>query len=339
MLPRGEIWQSLRADALTVVPPGTILRSGEPATLANWLSVGSYTASRTSRERIALYASAQDVGAAFLGDASLYLDASIEHAFSLRHAFRGDAWVSEGWSVVAVYYWAFYLITAWGRLLGRTSIFLDDSRTRSLVALSGGQSIAAGTYRLTLSASNDAGRVHIEIRKASASRVHDSSWRVWKEALSTRVRESRNSDGSKDELDYYETILKSFNVLGETWPSDLRNAANYAPVFGYRAVRRSASAFDISQMRTDAGASFDDCLGRLRQNCNALTRGEIRNQSRLVTRILLDLTYLLHSSFVQMYSEVLERRAIDRRWANLRGQFISDISPRFPVAQWPISNL
>lgn len=339
MLPRAEIWQGLRTEALSAVPAGTTLRLGEPATVANWLSLGSYTATRPSRNRIVLDASAQEVGAAFLGDASLYLDASLEHAYSLRYAFRSESWSSDGWALVAAYYWAFYLVTAWDRLLGGTTLFLDDTRTQNLVALSGGQSVAPGTYRMNVKSSSDAGRVLVEIRKAGASRVHDASWRHWTETLRARVRQSREDGGARDERDYYEALLKPFNVLGDAWPSDLRNAANYAPVFGYRAVRRASSAFDLGILRAESIAGFDDCLGRLRQNGNVLVRADVRDQSRLVTRILLDFTYLLHVSFVEMYREVLERRGIDRRWSNLRDRFVSEVGAVFPSANWPLDNV
>jgi hypothetical protein len=300
---------------------------------------GSYTANRVSREKFLLHAAAQDIGAALLGDASLYLDASLEHAYALRYGLRGGAWTSEGWSVVAAYYWAFYLVTAWERLLGNTSIFLDESRARSLAALSGGQSVAAGTYRLTVMPSLDAGRVDVEVRKASASRVHDATWRSWVDDLRSRVRASRSGDGSRDEIDYYDAVLKPFNMLGETWPSDLRNAANYSPTFGYRAIRRTAGAFDLAQLREESFFQFDECLGRLRQNGDALTREDLRTQSRLVSRVLLNMTFLLHASFAEMYSEVLERRQIDRRWANLRARFKDERDSVFTMSRWPLDGV
>jgi len=339
MLPRNEIWQSLRTSALTAIPDGALLRANAPSTLAGWLTEGAYTVDRVSRDRFVVHGSAQEVGGALLGDASLYLDASIEHAYTLRYAMRNETWTSEGWSIVALYYWCFYLVTAWERLLGRTSVFLDEQRARAIGVLSGGPPAPAGTYRLTVTPAQDVGRAEVEIRKAAASRVHDATWRAWSADLRARVQVSRSSEGSRDELDYYESLLKPFNTLGETWPSDLRNAANYAPTFGYRAVRRAAGSFDLAQLRSASSIQFDDCFGRFRQNADALTRADIRAQSRLVSRVLSDMTWLLHAAFLEMYGDVLSRRQIDRRWSDLRARFARERDAHFAVTRWPLEGV
>lgn len=335
MLPRSNIWQELRSRGLTTVADGVAIRSHVPATIADWLSAGAYTVQAKSSTRLELDAVSIEVGSAFLGDAHLYLDSATEHSIFLRHVLSSGRWSSAGWVLISVYYWAFYQALSLSRLLGRSVIFLDRTRARGL-SIMAGRSYGAGAYELSVLAGTATGRVLVDLKKSTISRVHDLLWRVWARTLAELVANGASADNIPEEQSLFEALFRPYQRLGDAWPSELRNAANYSPNEGYRSVRRLPPIFDVSGVATDPAILLSDCANRLALNSLGLSNGSVRSQATLATKVLIDSTFIGQQLLEELCLEIVERRHLDRRWTLMRSQFKAQQSELFGDPSWPV---
>src|SRR5262249_32809720 len=153
------------------------------------------------------------------------------------------------------------------RLIGSTPIFLSRTDTLRLVALSGsaGPSPGAGPFVLSSSVAATVAYLDVSIKKANRTRVHDLIWRMMFDLI--RDLAALSATGSEErEKRLLNALERTSNILGPTWPSELRNLVNYAPGRGYGAARRQTRISAFSNLRVDPPSKFDAALDELENN-------------------------------------------------------------------------
>ncbi len=237
--PKGNVWQEARSLALDAIPIGVSHTFGRPNTLGSWTQAGYFTVSASSSKGYTLVVPAMEFGSALIGNAEYLLDHAAEHqVFLWRAQSSGGTW-SPAWLVITWYYWAFFLVLAATRLIGRTAWFVDADVSRVLAAAgAAGRKAGSGTYRVNCGTSVGATAREISLRKAHG-RLHDNVWRAWFDICTEWLQKYPSGTGSAGEERAFRAIKRSGDILGREWPSAIRNAINYRPGFGYDAVRRS----------------------------------------------------------------------------------------------------
>ena len=124
MIPRGAVWQYLRQAALSTVPEGVVIKPNKPISLAIWQAHGFYRVLKSERHGFDLEVPTADIGSALLTDVEHLLDAATEHQVCIWRHVNANHWLSPAWLAVTFYYWAFFLVLALTRLLGKSTVYI-----------------------------------------------------------------------------------------------------------------------------------------------------------------------------------------------------------------------
>ena len=337
MIPQGAAWQHLRQLALTIVPDGTHIPSGQPPTLSVWLSEGAFTVAATSGQSFDLTAAQVEIASALFTEAAYHLDHAAEHSVTVRNQLAADRWFSAAWLCVTFYYWAFFAALSLTRLIGKTSLFLSRSTVTNLHILSNSasRSLGQGPFLLECSPALTVSYLNVSVRKSGRSRVHDLIWRLVFETVAGLASIAKAGAGSLEDR-LYAALDRSAQLLGPAWPSDLRNLINYSPGKGYTNVRRSPGINAFGVIQAKQSPTFADALNRLEDNLARLPmRATVLDNPTIATAILVDLTFALDAIATDLHQEVVDRRHLDRRWNNSRNDFIRRQFSLFEARSWP----
>lgn len=338
MLPQGIVWQHLRQKALDTVSSGSAVSFSSPPTLEEWLRSGAFSVNSASNRRFVLHVSAPDIGSTLLSDASFNADHAIEHSLSLRNHLSCGRWNSPAWTSVTFYYWAFHAALAITRLLGSTTWFISAASAQSLRTLSpaGTTRLGAGPYTLTCEQMLSSTQREVYLAKSGQTRVHDAIWHPWFAEIRRVSAGSMKAKATDLEARLYVAITRSANVLGDAWPSELRNALNYTAGLGYGSVRRKTPSAVYGGVAIDPPSSVREIIDRLEANTAALQTGlELRDQISAASRVLTNLTFILDLLLRDLLDEVSRRRGIDRRWLSARTAFAREHTKAFNESGWP----
>lgn len=342
MLHQGIIWQKIRQCALDTVPEGCRVSYASPPTLDTWLKKGAYSVATASKDKLILHASHIDIGAALLTDASFYADHVIEHSAFLRNHLSCGRWNSSAWLAITTYYWSFFSVLAFTRIIGRTIWFVDQDRAKFLKGLAGKgtNGLGAGVYRLTCGKMLSSGYREIELKKSNQTRLHEAIWYLWYDMLREWVDPVNAAKSPSPELAPYHAIVKAANILGKAWPSDLRNLLNYRPGIGYGTVRKNTPSAIFSKVATDPAGKIDKIISQLETHVAGLQKGEsLNDQIAFATVILFNMTIITDILINLLIEDVSDRRSIDPRWLEARLSFAREQSRTFKTPEWPaISN-
>lgn len=338
MLPQATIWQKLRTNALDAIQQGAISSYSNPPTLESWLRTGTYTVSATSAKEYILIAAPTEIGSVFLSEAILNADRALEHSISLRNQLACKRWSSPAWTAVTFYYWTYHLAVALTRLLGKTSWWVTEEIADQLHLLAGigGKKSGAGPYTVECGTILSATAREFRIKRSNQTRSHDAIWNVWHTRLREYTKPVINVKSTNPETRFYVALVAAANVLGDTWPSDLRNAVNYTHAAGYGAVRKKSPSALYPAISADPPTTFDEMVSRLEGNAALLLRGApISEQVANASKVLVDFTVAMDVLFKFLLEDVMQRRHIDRRWVNRREDFSRIHAERFTVKPWP----
>jgi hypothetical protein len=338
MMLQGLIWQQLRQKALATIPNGIHLSLGQPQTLATWLRTGAYQVTSSSPQSYVLSASTTEMGGALVSEAALHLDHATEHAVSVRHQLSSGRWYSAAWLCVTFYYWLFFLVVSITRMLGRTGVFLSKADAHFLQSLAGlgASRLGAGPAILECGPSPTASVIEVKLAKASRSRLHDLMWRLMFEQIRESVNLAKTSGADQSEMRLFNVLNESSKILGPTWPSDLRNLANYVPGRGYRAVRRDGELYVFGAISVDPCAEFNSVLNQLEDSVASfsLSSGVTGNMAS-ATRALVFMTFALDRLAQALHAEVNDRRHLDARWQLARDRFRKQQFEAYTDHSWP----
>lgn len=326
----------MRQRALDAIPPGASVDFRAPLTLAAWQSQGTYTISSTSSARFAVAVAPADFGGALLSDAAYHLDHALEHQASLMGTLLSGRWSSPAWQVVTFYYWSYFAAMALTRMIGRTVWFITPEVAKQFTTLapSGSASLTRGTYELTCGAALSAGSREILLVKRSR-RLHEQLWTTIFDVIADMYREVGAGVASPQEERLYLAIINSARVLGDVWPSELRNVVNYRPGFAYTAPRFRISVDTFNYLASQA-QTIDGIIDRL-ESSNIAMRAEcsVIAQPKLAARMLVDLTILLSRLAHTLHDEIVDRSGIDRRWLLSKRRFAQQHGSLPGGTPWP----
>jgi hypothetical protein len=337
MIPKGRAWQELRQRGLGTVPEKTHFPYDHPITISRWMEKGSFVVTNVVGSRYTISAAHNELGVALLSEASYFLDSAAEHSVSIRNQFNSNTWFSPAWLCVTFYYWVFFIILSITRLIGSTPLFVSSDRIKLLDSFSSGtnRSPGAGTYIMKCEKAQNIGLADVELKKPSSSRLHDVIWRNF-------FKEIRNlykltiGGGQKEEERLFISIKKSADILGDTWPSDLRNMLNYHPGKGYLSVRKDHTIKAFSNFMYDPALNFEKSLGRLEGNVASLRKETgVQGDPSAAVRVLMDVTFSLDVIANELYSEIVDARNINNRWVRARNEFFRREFSEYKDEKWP----
>jgi hypothetical protein len=326
----------MRQRALDAIPLGATVDFRTPLTLAAWQSQGTYTISSASSARFTVAVAPADFGGALLSDAAYHLDHALEHQASLMKTLLSGQWSSPAWLVVTFYYWAYFVAMALSRMLGRTVWFITPEVARQFTTLAptGSASLTRGTYELTCGAALSAGSRDILLVKRSR-RLHEQLWTTIFGLINELHIEVGAGVAAPQEERLYRAIINSAVVLGDVWPSELRNLVNYRPGFAYTAPRFRSSVDTFAYLASQA-QTIDGLIDRL-ENSNLAMRADpsVIAQPKVAARMLVDLTILLSRVAHLLHDEVVDRSGIDRRWLLSKRRFAQQQGLFLSGTPWP----
>lgn len=335
-IPRGAMWQRLRQQALSSVSPEARVAFRAPTSLGNWQAQGSYSISSTSSSRFSLVVQSEDFGGALFSDASFHLDHALEHQASLMNALQGGGWFSPAWQVVTFYYWSYFCAMAVSRMLGQTVWFVtpDVARQFSRMSAAASATPGQGTFEVRCEEVVSAGFRAVRLIK-KGRRLHEQLWATTFRALKSMFDEFPTGTMLPDEERLYRAIFATVEILGDDWPSALRNLVNYRPGFAYTAPRFIASLETLAYVDAP-GQTIGSIVDRL-ENSTITMRNDpqVATQPRIAVRMLVDLTLLLNRIAHGLQDEIIERTKIDRRWRNNQRRFSEQQGVFRDGVPWP----
>lgn len=326
----------MRQRALDAVPTGSSVKFKEPLTLASWQAQGTYTISSTSSTKFTVIAAPADFGGALFSDAAYHLDHALEHQASLMKVLGSGQWSSPAWQVVTFYYWSYFSAMALSRMLGRTVWFVTPMVAKQFSALApaGLPRVAQGTYELVCGALLGAGSREIELIKRQR-RLHEQLWTTLFGLFSSLYEEVGPGIAASQEERLFLAIINSANVLGDDWPSAIRNVVNYRPGFAYTAPRFKA-CIDAFAYLSAQGQTIEGLIDRLENNNVAMRGGlGVEAQPNVVAKMLVDLTVLISRIAHALHDEIVDRHAIDRRWLANKRRFAQQQGLVSSGVPWP----
>ncbi|WP_156526505.1 hypothetical protein [Cupriavidus gilardii] len=334
-LPHGALWQRMRQRALETIPPGSFLDFRSPSTLAAWQAQGTYTISSTSSSKFTIAAAPPDVGGALIADAAFHLDHALEQQVSLMKGLADHGWSSPAWQVVTFYYWSYFCAMALSRMLGHTVWFVTASVARQFADLATTHSarVTQGTYELSCGEFLSAGIREFNLVKRQR-RLHEQLWTTTFDLFRSLHQDLRDEIISPQEERLFLAISNTANVLGNEWPSALRNAVNYRPGFAYTAPRFKKSVDSFSYLLTQE-QSIDRIVDRLENNTIAISNDpHIEAQPRVAAKMLADVTILISRIAQALHDEIIDRNDIDRRWLASKRRFAKQHNINLSGGSW-----
>ena len=130
-------------------------------------------------------------------------------------------------------------------------------------------------------------------------------------------------------------IINSARMLGDDWPSSLRNVVNYRPGFAYTAPR-FRSGIDSFSYLSAQGQTIDGLIDRLENN-NIVMRAapSVEAQPKVAARMLVDLTILISRIAHALHDEIVDRSGVDRRWLASKNRFSQQRGLLVAGTPWP----
>ena len=340
IVPQGPIYTELRSYLLSTYIDGTQATLNHSTTLSEWFSNGTYNVTSATSQEFILRVASVDFASALLTDVEHLFNHCFEHlqemiCFQLDTRPRSNAW-----AVVTVYYFAFFCAQALLRLLGMPIVYLKKEKTNDLMRIGGcGTGPSPGAFRLehvtTLSPS------HAEYRlKKIKSKIHDGTWQKLL-LLFQKLLSDPSLTSNTTEVQFFSSLtttalFSSYNGCYD-WPSELRNKANYPPGYAYLLVQND----DITKARKmmdgwrdvktwDGNKGVENLLAASVSNCAAGKNSSYSSHVQLLYDISLCLFMLSRS----LYSELLIRRGIDKRWEANRARFRMNMT--FPENEYSL---
>lgn len=336
MLPKGNIWQSLRQQALGAIPIGSHISYRAYTSLAKWQAEGTYIVQLASPKRLTLYSSPVDIGGVLVSEAEALLDHATEHQTAIWQQVYSTGWTSHAWQVVTFYYWSYYLAMAITRMLGNTVWFIDKHVASQFSTLSATpQKVNPGTFKVHCGQNISVTEREILLHQSSY-RSHDQLWKTWISIVDLKLSGYKKSSTNTLEERLYLSQSHVAKILNPEWPSLIRNLVNYRPGFAYGAVRKRHILDGFRYLNTSESYNHEDIIDRFETNAAALQRYlQLDEQAKLSCQLLVDMTFLLHSIATDLHAEIVERHKLDSRWLKERKKFISDQGLTDGTVSWP----
>lgn len=338
MIPKSTGWQKLRTACLETIPHGASVYHTRAMPLHEWRTKGSFRVTSCTKSGITIQTSAVEAGTVLLSDAEHLLDHAAEQHASLKPVLSGAHWHSPAWSVVTAYYWGFFSAMAITRLSGIGPWFLSRAALADLKKLAGAaEQPPAGALRFATGVYVDATDREITLRP-SRNQLHDALWNRTSQLLSD-VFSSANEAAGPMEYRLFRCLNEANSRLGSYWPTETRNLVNYLPGRAYREVIQRNDIDIASYMRRESPFDFEQLVSLFEdQTLKLRTHKAPAEQIPTRCTMLVLFSTMLWMIAGELLSEIIERNSSDRRWLNLRKEFLLRTCAAAPGGSiWPLA--
>ncbi|MBS1904209.1 MAG: hypothetical protein JSS75_10930 [Bacteroidetes bacterium] len=321
----------MREDLLTTFASACHLRLDERSGFKEWLLAkkGSYTVRSGTSSGYSISADSVGLARHLLVDVELLTNGCFEHLQEVFGFSSGSGVRSDAWNIVTVYYFSFYCAQTLLRLVGSPITYVNKNEASDLALLvTGGpsKSAGAGAYHFKRLTPPSDGTVEYLLKKSTMGRVHDAVWNALFSYLeSVNVNSGAGNQEEKRILDFLTSKVLHSMYGNYSWPSELRNRANYWPGYIYRQVERK-SLVNVRKLTTNwRAATMAELLATITAaevGCSPVKKTSIESHVGFLYAFANTLFLLTR----QLYSELLDRRLIDSRWELKRSKYKSSMS-------------
>ncbi len=322
MIPRGPIFAKLRSLGLSFYPTETRTVWGRSSPFHGWLGTGAYVVTGAAGGTISFRACPQDIGEALLTDVEYLTDSCYEHLLEAT-CFSSDARRrSDAWNVVCMYYFGLFSAQALLRLVGNPVVFLNRDRIASLRHLTGtDHGVSPGAYLLEKMADVSVTQAEYRLKRLK-TRLHDATWRRILELLRALLQQCAQPKSDDERIFYGMLTTDSLQKVYRewAWPCLVREKANYEIGFAYRLVESENVAKTKALMKSWKCSSPLEVISSLSSSvdaCRLARRPTFPDHVRLMHSTSICLFLLCR----ELYSEILKRTSMDRRWEQARRRF------------------
>lgn len=335
-VPKGPVWQKIRADSLDSIPGGSQFPYNAPRPLSSWYKTGYYRIIKSSTDNLEIACAPDEIGAALLADAEYFMDHAAEHHALLASVRNSDLWHSPCWMVVTAYYWAFFCAVTLTRLLGRTILYLDKEATNFLNGVTDGTSrLGPGAFRFQCEEIVNSMERRLKLSR-SKGRLHKVIWEQLFNYLCNLHKSRGDQKANQVEYRFFSTLSTLNGGLGIDWPSAIRNEINYYPGCAYTEVRRANVMDSIRFIRRLSPESITEVISDFELQGTGLPNiGQIRENPAPFARLVVLLAVVLDTYCHELYAEICDRRSFDRRWSNARVAFFRSKGVIVQDLIWP----
>jgi hypothetical protein len=333
----GSAWQQLRAECLAAIPAGASATFQRSVPLDEWCNKGAFLVTSCSKTGIVIETAGVEIGSALLTDAEHFLDHAAEHHATLKAWNSPDFWHSPGWSLVTLYYWAFFLSLALTRFVGNTIWFLKREEITNLSILAGAkEQPGAGCLKLKLG--NYIGTTERQVfLQPYRSHLHEAVWKTVFE-LFGRMLAASDELAHPEEYQLLVALRETTHRLTAPWPSNLRNAVNYLPGCGYKEVHKGSDINLVQFLRKRFPMSKSEILSQLGSHLSRLAPNiQAIDDIPLLCKHLLLITLVLSDTATGLQSELIERNSLDSRWRQSRNNFLKAVGVLNNGEIWPFA--
>jgi hypothetical protein len=318
MIPRGIIYSELRSKMVGNFPEGSKAVYGDSTTVGEWLSTGSLVVKASTKSKVAFEAPIVEFGSSLLTEIENLLNHCFEHLQELVCVSQDTRVRSEAWNTVTAYYFAFFSASALLRLLGRPVVFLNRDQLHSFPKLLG-SGVAPNQGAFEIQCVSLISSTHAEFSLQPTNKVHEATWQRLLGLLEEIQRSLVPKPEAREALFYASLSTKVLfsRYVNYQWPSSVRNLANYRPGFAYKLqTSRSANLKLISEWVQTGSQESSQILKRMVSACHS----DIENFDTHV-KLLTALGVSLFLLSRELYSDLLTRKTLDKRWEHNRRSY------------------
>lgn len=315
MIPRGTIYNELRSQMVGHFPQGSKAVYGDSNTVGEWLSTGSLVVKTSLKKRVTFEAPTVEFGSILLTEIENLLNHCFEHLQELGCVSQDTRVRSRAWNTVTAYYFAFFSGSALLRLLGRPVVFLNRAQLLSFPMMLGcGVAPSQGSFEILRVRSISA--THAEFSLQATTKVHEATWISLLGLFDEMHRNLSPNPDPKEALFYASLSTKVLfsEYVNFQWPSSVRNRANYRPGYAYKL---QTALGHNSKLFTDWAQKEQPEACRILDRAVTACRSDVGNfetHVQLLTAVGISLFLLAR----ELYSELLTRKALDKRWEHNR---------------------
>ncbi len=247
-----------------IVPLSTYsvkFRSIKKNNIKSVLCAGQNTGVSIENEKVKFLFSEDIIMPALLGDIWLCYIRSIMQWNSTMKIYPLEPDFCPNWSIVSDYYCAFYDASTLLRLYRQGNIFLDQDSTKEIsqiVSEVSGEMIRLSSnsvYSIYKDAESANSIFSLELNP-SKKQTHET---VWIEVANLIRKMERSASKKSAEYVVLNSLSKILTILGDTFPSKIRNAVNYQLPYGVKAIEKKihpANVYNESEKWLDPILNF-----------------------------------------------------------------------------------
>jgi len=336
MIPKSSAWQALRAEALNIIPSPTKLYFSTAVPLREWRTRGAYTVPSSDSKKLVIRASPAVFAEVLFADVEFLLDQAAEQRAALKLAIHDAEWNSPAWTTVTAYYWSFFSALALTRIVGRSTWFLNKEEVRYLAALATSVTGKPGAGTMYFDVEPQTSGDCEMLIAGSGRNNHEAVWHRLHELVS-RIFAATNRTSAVDEYRLWWCLAQCAKLLGDSWPSDVRNSVNYKTAYAYTEVTRKPLIKIGPYLRKASEMDFKSLLDSFESDVLRLNVPVLRDDLSSLTRLVAANALILSQIIEELHVDVLDRVAGDRRWLRVRNKFLSSRCSADGTKLWPFA--